>query len=279
MPLKLSSLRLGLILALAGSMLSTLACSKLERLSIVRRSADRGDYTQVAPVYDVSDKGRKAAPVAAEQLLASATRSYHAGQLPQAEQQAQRALKANAPAGDAHTLLALIASASGDSPGAGSHYKQALAVAPGNGSYANNYGTWLCQSGRAGESLDWFDKALADPAYSTRTSALANAGICALKAGQPVRAEANWRQALAFDPAVIPALSGMAQLQYQIGNQLEARAFVERWLANAPDDANALQLAAQIEQKLGDNAAAQRYLLRLQANSPVSGTQVPPRTQ
>ncbi|MEO5629849.1 MAG: type IV pilus biogenesis/stability protein PilW, partial [Thermomonas sp.] len=259
--------------------LANTACSKLERLSIVRRTAERGDYTQVAPTYDLSDKGRKAAPAMAEQLLAAATQFYQAGQLQQAEQQAQRALKAKAPAGDVHTLLALIASASGDSGGAGSHYEQALAVAPGNGSYANNYGTWLCESGRAAESLDWFDKALADPAYSTRTAALANAGICAAKAGQKIRAEANWRQALAFDPVVTPALSGMARLQYEKGSYLDARGFVERWLALAPDDANALQLAAQIEQKLGDNAAAQRYLSRMQANPPTPGTTTPPRTQ
>ncbi len=279
MPLKLLPLHSTATLLFAGCMLATTACSKLEKLSIVRPTAERGDYTQVAPTYDVSDRGRKAAPAAAGQLLASATQSYQAGQLQQAEQQAQRALQAKAPAGDVHTLLALIASAGGDSTGAGSHYQQALAVAPGNGSYANNYGTWLCENSRAAESLDWFDKALADPTYSSRTSALANAGICAQKAGQAVRAESNWRQALAFDPEVIPALSGMARLQYDQGRYLDARAFAERWLATAPNDAFALQLAAQIEQKLGDNAAAQRYLLRSQSISPASGTQVPSRTQ
>ncbi len=279
MPLEPSSLRLTATVLLTACILATTACSRMERLKILRPTAERGDYTRVSPVYDVSDKGRKIAPIGAEQLLASATQSYQAGQLRQARQQAQGALKANASPGHAHTLLALIASASGDRAGAGAHYTQALAVAPGNGFYANNYGTWLCENGRAAESLDWFDKALADAAYTTRTAAMANAGTCAQKAGQAERAEASWRQALEADPNVAPALSGLARLRYAQGNYFDARAFAERWLALDPASADALQIASQIEQKLGDNAAAQRYLLRMKAMSPPAGTPISPRIQ
>ena len=62
----------------SAALLAT-GCSKLERLSIVKPTAERGDWTQVAPEYEVSDKGRKAAPLAAVQLLAAATEAYRAG--------------------------------------------------------------------------------------------------------------------------------------------------------------------------------------------------------
>ena len=207
--------------------------------------------------------------------MAAASAAYEAGRLDEAAKQARQAIKVDPRSGDAHTLLAAIAARSGDQAGAGEHYLKALEIAPTNGAYANNYGIWLCGSGHAEESLGWFDKALADPAYPTPSTALANAGTCAQQAGQLDRAETSWRQALALDPNLPPALAGMAGLQFARGEYLDARAFVQRWLASAPQDASALQLAARIEQKQGDNAAAQRYLLRLRAISP-DASPVPP---
>lgn len=243
-------------------------CRQLERLSIVKPSAARGDYTQVAPTYEVSDKGRKGAPVGVAQLLAKSMELYRAGELDLAEKQARQALKADARSGDAHTLLAAIATARGNAAEAGRHYQQAVAIAPGSGAYANNYGTWLCSNARVAESLEWFDTALADPGYPTRTAALGNAGTCANKAGQGDRAEANWRQALAIDPTEMQSLAGMAGLQFAQGHYLEARAFAERWLALSPSDPEGLRIASQIELKLGDTAASTRYLHRLQALPP-----------
>lgn len=251
-------------------------CGVMDRLTFIRPSTGNGKYTQVAPRYDVSGKKRQGNGDAA-MLLASASVLYQRGELVDAEGLARKALKAQPGSGDANTLLGLIANARGDAAAAGKFYQAASAAAPGNGIYANNYGGWLCANGRAAESLDWFGRALADPAYPTPVAALANAGECAAKAGQPERAEANWRGALALDAVNLPALAGMATLEFGRSRYLEARAFVERWLAIAPDDAAGLQLAAQTEQKIGDNAAASRYLSRLQAISP--GSTTAPRTQ
>jgi type IV pilus assembly protein PilF len=268
--------REALMLGFAVALLAA-GCSRLERLSIVKPTAERGGWTQVGEEYEVSDKGRKSAPMAAKQLLASATEAYRAGKQDLAAEQAQKALKADPNLADAHSLLAAIASARGDSAAAGKHYLRAVALAPATGAYANNYGTWLCGNGRAAESLAWFEKAIADPNYPTRAAALANAGTCANRAGQPEQAEANWRQALALDPGELQSLAGMAALQFARGRYLEARAFVERWLTLSPADAEGLQLASQIELKLGDTAASARYLHRLQALSPSAANA--PRTQ
>lgn len=251
-------------------------CGIADRLTFIRPSTGNGKVTQVAPRYDVSGKkGQDGGD--ARMLLASASMLYQRGELAEAEGLARKALKAEPGSGDANTLLGLIANARGDVAATGKFYQAASAAAPGNGIYANNYGGWLCANGRAEESLGWFDRALADPTYPTPVAALANAGECAAKAGQPARAEASWRGALALDAVNLPALAGMAVLEFGRGRYMEARAFVERWLAVAPDDAAGLQLAAQTEQKIGDNAAAARYLSRLQAIS--SGSTTAPRTQ
>lgn len=266
-----------LLPALVACCVLVSACSAFERLTIVRPSAARGEYTQVAPTYDVTGKTGRARNTDTLQLLMSASDLYRQGDFAQARTLAQRALKADPRSGDAHTLVGAIADALGDAKTAGVHYAKAVEIAPGTGVYANNYGSWLCANGRAADSLDWFDRAIADPAYPTRGMALANAGSCARQANQPVRAEASWRQALALDPQSKPALSGMAGLKFAEGRYMDARAFTERWLALAPDDPDGLRMAVQVEQKLGDNAAASRYLSRLQAIP--SGSAPAPRTQ
>ena len=267
----------GLLLAgvLGGVLLS--GCNQLERLTIVRPNAQPRGYTQVAPTYDVSGKNAKKSTEDPTMLLAVASDLYQRQQWDEAERVTRKALKAQPGSGDGNTLLGAIADARGNAADAGKAYKAAVDSAPTNGVYANNYGSWLCANGQPAQSLAWFDRAVADPAYPTPAGAMANAGNCANQANQPVQAEVYWRSAAAQDPQNLTALSGLATLVFKQGNYLDARAFVERWLALRPEDAAGLRLAASIEQKLGDNEAASRYLSRLQAIPP--GSPLVPRAQ
>ncbi len=249
-------------------------CRAMDRLSFIRPSAERGEFRQVAPDRDVSGKPgkRSADPV---QLLQSAVDAYRLGDFVRAESLAKASLQAGAPAGDANTLLGVVADARGQREAAGGYYRAAASAAPGNGTYANNYGGWLCATGQAGASLEWFDRAVADPTYPTPANAAANAGDCAAKAGLAARAEASWRLALATQPTHVQALAGMAALEAGRGRHLEARAFLERWLELNPNDLAALRLAAQVEDALGDNEAAARYRMRLQAASSATQRALP----
>lgn len=62
-----------------------------------------------------------------------------------------------------------------------------------------------------------------------------------------------------IDPGNVAALGAMAQLRFNQGQYLDARAFMQRRLVAAPADRDALLLAAQIEDRMGDAAAAARY--------------------
>ena len=79
-----------------------------------------------------------------------------------------------------------------------------------------------------------FDRALADPGYPTPASALANAGACALKAGQADLASQYLGKALEIDPGNAVALEAMAESEFNAGHYMAARAFSERRLALAP---------------------------------------------
>jgi type IV pilus assembly protein PilF len=261
---------------LAGVVLAGFALAGCSRLTFVKPSTDRGDYTRVAPEYDMRENPREQGRTLALEQVAAAGDSLRDGRLDVAERQARAALENDPASAEAHTVLALVAERSGQAREAGKHYARAAELAPERGTALNNYGAWLCGNGRAAESLALFERALADPAYTTPAAAMANAGACALQARQPALAERALRGALQYAPDNAVALGGMAQLSYDTGDYLQARAFSERRLAVAPATRQVLQLASQIEQKLGDMDASARYVQRLgvefpQAQAPRGG--------
>ena len=259
-------------LLLAGLLLAGGALAGCSRLSFVKPSPERGDYTRVAPEFDVRDDAHERGRTLALEQLAAAGDSLRDGQLDLAERQAKAALKNDSASAAAHTVLAIVADRRGKAAEAGKHYAKAVELAPTRGAMLNNYGAWLCGNGRATESLALFERALADASYATPVAALSNAGTCALKAGDRVVAERALRGALEFDPDNVPALAGLAQCAYDTGDYLQARAFSQRRLAVAPATAAVLQLASQIEQKLGDTRASAHYVQRLGAEFPESQT-------
>lgn len=268
------------ILLAALSVLAATACS---RLTFIKPDLARKGYQdEIARPVDLrpdrSDR-RSSQLSKARGYLGASQKFLQAGDDANAEQQARLALKADPKSADAHTLLAVIEGRRGRVAKAGGHYRQAAELAPNNGSTLNNYGAWLCGSDRAAESLAWFDRALRDPAYPSPASALANAGSCALKSGQAVRAERDSRAALQLDPGNPVALVTMAESAFRASRFFEARAFSERRLTASPPDADALLLASQIEMKLGDRVAADRYVRRLRAEFPDASAAYPPGSE
>jgi type IV pilus assembly protein PilF len=248
-----------LIAALAGA-----GCS---RVAMFKTDPSRKGFDRVSEPVIVQDTAASRDRDTARLAVDRSQQKLIEGDLDTAEAQANKALKADPKSGDAYTLLAVIADRRGRSSDAGAHYLRAAELEP-SGPTLNNYGTWLCSNGRATESLAWFDKALQDPAYRSRTSAMANAGKCTLDAGRPIDAEKILRATLQQDPNDPVALGAMASIAFRAGNYMEARAFSERRLAAASATPEALQLASQIEDKLGDSAAAARYVRRLREEFP-----------
>jgi len=253
-------MRLRNVMAIAA-LAPLVAGAGCSRLTFIKQPF-KNDYHRTAPEYNVRDDPQDALRVTAIDRIALAEQRLGAGQLDEAETETRKALKADP------TLLGMIQEQRGHAAQAGGFYAKAVALAPIRGAALNNYGAWLCGNGRAAESLPMFDRALADRGYATPVAALANAGSCALTAGQTARAERDLTRALELDPSSPVALAAMAKSEYRAGRYLQARAFSERRLAVAPASVQLLQLASQIEQKLGDTAAAARYVQRIGTEFP-----------
>ncbi len=249
-------------------LVATLAAGACSKMTFVRQDFSRQDFERVTPEVEVGGKPANRNATEAAKYLQLAQVRMVGGDFASAEREANKALKLDPRSADAHTVLAATASRRGARNEAGVHYLKAAELAPGNGAIVNNYAVWLCNEGRAEESLRWFEQALADRRYTSRSVALANAGSCALRAGQEARGERDLRKAIELDPGNATALGALASLEFRRGNAFEARAFSERRLSAAPADRGALQLASQIEHKLGDTAAAARYVQRMRAEFP-----------
>jgi type IV pilus assembly protein PilF len=176
----------------------------------------------------------------------------------------QRALVQNPRLVDAHATIAVAYDQIGSLEEAEVHYQRATQLDPNNGSAANAYAVFLCsRQQRWADAEPYFRRAAEDPNYPTPEAALTNAGVCARDAGDVNKAAEHFRAALARRPSFPDALFNMADLAYQDGNYLQARAFVQRYLQAQPPTAAVLWVCFNVERQLNDAAAAERCATQL----------------
>jgi type IV pilus assembly protein PilF len=177
----------------------------------------------------------------------------------------QRALAQNPRLAQAHSTIALAYDQTGNIGDAETHYLRAIQLEPNNGNSANFYAVFLCRQQRWADAAPYFRRAADDPSYPTPEVALTNAGVCARDAGQTEAAAESFRAALARNPNYPDALLNMMELSFQQRNFLQARAFVQRYLAAAPATAGVLLTCVNVERELGDGAAADRCAAQLRS--------------
>lgn len=178
----------------------------------------------------------------------------------------QRALAQNPRLVQAHTTIALAYDQIGELEQAEMHYLRATELEPRNGGAANFYAVFLCnRQNRWADAEPYFRRAADDPNYPTPEAALTNAGVCARDAGQLAAAEENFRAALTRNTTFPDALLNMIELSYEQGNFMQARAFVQRYLAAQPATAPVLWMCFNVERELNDSAAAQRCASQLRS--------------
>ncbi len=258
--------RLATTVALAASVVFGLAgCS---RLTFVKPNMKKSKVEQVRHLPDVRDSAADRQRMAQQDALQMAGNRLQSGDLDAAEQGARKVLAQDSGSVPAMTILALVEQRRGNVANAGGWFKRAAGQQSSGPAEWGNYGTWMCEAGQPAESLQWLDRSLAYPDVIDAAGMRANAGKCALRAGQTERAERDLRAALELAPSEAVALDGMAQLMFVRGRMLEARAFSERRLALGAPTATMLARAADIESRLGDQAAAERYRQRMAQEFP-----------
>lgn len=151
-------------------------------------------------------------------------------------------------------------------------FKRALSLAPNSAEANNNYGWFVCDvKNQPTESINYFDKALADPTYPTPEVAQLNKGICTSKAGSYKLARTYFDRALAANPKFFIVFKEKARNDLAAGNEHEAD-YLFRQYQNQVNKLSAddLLLGWRIAKAQGNTQAAYEYEAQLRTNYPYS---------
>jgi type IV pilus assembly protein PilF len=182
----------------------------------------------------------------------------------------KKALDQNPNLAITHASVAVLYERLGENGLADTHYRKAYRLNPDDPLILNNYGQYLCRSGRLEEADRMFNTALKDPLYRYPETILTNAGLCAEKRPDPQLAEQYYRRALEKNPQFQPALRQMARTTFAGQQYLAARAYLQRLQQVSPLSPEFLWMGVRTETKLGDRNSASSYALLLKNEFPES---------
>lgn len=172
----------------------------------------------------------------------------------------------------AYSVRGLVYSALKEYDKAEADFQQALGIAPNDPEVNNNYGWYLCNTGKERQSIRYFLNAIKNPLYETPDRAYSNAGACALKAGDLDGAQSYLLKAVEMSRDGAPqARLQLATLFYRRGIFEESRIYLNDALRMMePPTAEALWLGIRIERKMGNRAAESGYASQLRSRYPTS---------
>jgi len=169
----------------------------------------------------------------------------------------------------AHRALGLAYEELGESKGAEKEYRIAVQQGPDDADALNQLASFLCMKGDKSEAQKLFDRALNIPLYQERAMLYVNAGTC-VKNSDLARAENYLRNALALQPDYSAALFQLGEVAYASENYLQARAFLERYVAVSSSTADSLWLAYRVEVAMNDPVSAKTFADQLLKKFPAS---------
>jgi type IV pilus assembly protein PilF len=132
------------------------------------------------------------------------------------------------------------------------NFQRAMRLDPASSELANNYGWFLCETGREREAIQYFERALRDPLYSTPGRAAQNAGACLLKLKDYREAERYLRRSFELD-AANPGTKYLLSRTYLKTGQVDRASFYYNLLSRSVDStAETLWLGLRVARANGD---------------------------
>jgi type IV pilus assembly protein PilF len=266
---------IGLVLAMGcTSVEKTEPVRELRGSAEVRRDAagppGRSVGAGTPPGVVAAGQGESDASRRARIRLELATGFYQKRNYGQAIEELRAALTADPNLAEAHGMLGLVYMELDDRVRAQEGFQRALALAPDNPELLNNYGWFLCQTDRARESIPQFLAALKDPLYATPARPLHNAGICAMRAGDPVAAESYFERSFQLDPRNPVAMYHLAEIYLKRGDLERARFHSQRLLSSYPASPETLWLGIRVDRKSGNRDGVASLSAQLRRQFPSS---------
>ena len=216
-----SRLMIGAAIAFLGAACTTTTTTTVTNEGVSKTTSERSTKVTEA---DRRNRARARTDLAAGY--------YRNGQLAVALEEARRATDIDASYAEAHGLLGLIYMDMKERRDAEESFQRALKLDPANSELNNNYGYFLCNTGRERESIEYFDQAIRDPLYRTPARANQNAGSCLMRIKDYPAAERYLRRSFELDAGMAVPKFLLARL-YLATNQVEKATFYYNILAKS----------------------------------------------
>jgi type IV pilus assembly protein PilF len=194
---------------------------------------------------------------------------YSAGNYGVALEELRRAQTADSSYATTHGMFGLVYMELKENARAEASFERALRLSPNDSDINHNYGWFLCQTGREGASIKYFEQAIRNPLYAKPSRSYSAAGQCSMKTSQK-DAEAYFERALKLEPDEPSALLQLGQIRYKQGNFGEARKLVGRHNKIVNPSAESLWLALRIERRVGERLQEQAFANQLRRRFPTS---------
>lgn len=168
---------------------------------------------------------READPVKRAEIRLQLAASYYQNRQYQiAIEEANRAIELDPRSAMGYSILGLIYMDLDDRALAEQNFARALRIDGDNPEINNNYGWFLCRTGRERAAIEYFDRAAANRLYTTPALALRNAGICTLQLKDYAAAEGYLRRSFEMD-ATSPVTKFQLTRLYLATRQLDRANF------------------------------------------------------
>lgn len=170
----------------------------------------------------------------------------------------------------AHSMFGLVYMELRENQLAQASFERALRLSPSDPDINHNYGWFLCQTGRAADSIKYFLQAIRNPLYPAPWRSYAAAGTCSLRNNNAKDAEEFFQRALKLEPDEPASLLQLGEIRYRQGSLEEARKLVSRFNKLVEPTPESLWLALRVERKLGERVAESSYANQLRRRFPGS---------
>lgn len=230
-------------------------------------AGNRGNVSDsdLASSYDKTDAQKRA-----NIRLQLAVGYYRQGQMNVALEEIRQSLQADPNFGEAYSMAALIYMDLGDARAAEENFARAMRLLPNDPELSNNYGWFLCQNGRAQQSIAYFETALRNKLYQSPAKALNNAGMCSLMLKDAAAAENYLTQAFRYEPNNPSINTNLARINYDRGDLERAHFYIDRVIKADVLTTEVLWLGIKIERKRGDRSAELSLVTQLRRRYPDS---------
>ena len=149
-------------------------------------------------------------------------------------------------------------------------FRQALALDDKDPAINNNYGWFLCHTGKEKEGIDYLFRAIRNPLYQTPEVAYLNAGSCYASLGDLDAAEDAVRKSMRLASETPQTIYQLANILYLRGNADAARKYLTDLVRATEPNAEILWLLIRVERKLGNSNAESSLTAQLRRNFPDS---------